>query len=197
MHYPRPRRKFLVRLLAPRVSELTVGSAADKKLARALVDVALAGAADAGPSAQALMTLARKLDAPAVATGLRAAAAKLRKTGKHAEPAGLVILRRLGHSADATPEDGYALAAAELQSGRRDEAVGILRQLLDRGFDVPAALRRDKDVDPERRYQIGFQLLEQRHPAGGEILENLARDGGRGKVAQMAKAKLRSAGARD
>jgi hypothetical protein len=103
------------------------------------------------------------------------------------------VLRLVGHAADATPEDGYALAAAELQAGRRDEALSIVQQLVERGFDVAAALRRDRHVSPEQRYQVGFILAERRHPAAEEILADLA-GSGRSKIATMAKAKLKSAG---
>lgn len=216
------RTQFLVKLLLPRVTELTTGGAAEKKCARALVAAALARGADPGLGAHALLLIARKIDAEATAAGLRTLAAKLRKSGKLGQvdksgkvdksnkavtantavtadnvggtsPA-LVVLRRLGRSADANPDDGYALASAELAAGRRDEALAILRQLLDRGYDVPGALRRDHAIDPEQRYRIGFALLEQRHPAGEEILGDLVRGGGRGKIVQMAKAKLSLAG---
>ncbi len=188
------RTQLLIRLLLPGVTDLTTG-AVEKKVGRALVQAALARATDPAPAAQALMTLARKIDAQAVGAALRAVATKLRKAGKQAGAEGLLVLRRLGHAADATPDDGYALASAELAAGRRDEALSVMRQLLDRGYDVPAALRKDKAVDLERRYQIGFQLMEGRHPAGAEILEGVERDGGRTKFARMAKAKLKSAGA--
>ena len=103
------------------------------------------------------------------------------------------MLRLVGHAADATPDDGYALAAAELRAGRRDEALAIVQQLVERGFDIAAALRRDRHVSPEQRYQVGFTLVERRHPAGEEILTDLA-GSGRNKIATMAKAKLKSAG---
>jgi HEAT repeat protein len=188
------RAQLLIKLLMPRVADLAAG-AAEKQIAKSLVQAALARADDPHPDAHALLMLARKIDAEAVGLGLRALALKLRKAGKHAAPEGLLVLRRLGHAAEATPDDGYALASAELAAGRRDEAVSIMRQLLDRGYDVPVALRKDKTVDLDRRYQIGFQLMEDRHPAGAEILEGVERDGGRSKVARMAKAKLKSAGA--
>jgi HEAT repeat protein len=186
--------EFLCKLLASHASELATGGAAEKKIGRSLVLAAVSRSADPTPAAQALLVLARKIDGETFASGMRALAAKLRKSGHAGVQSALVVLRRLGHSADASPDDGYALASAELVNGRRDEALAILRQLLDRGYDVPASLRRDKAIEPERRYQIGFELLEQRHPSGEEILADLARDGGRGKIARMAKAKLKSAG---
>jgi len=195
---------LLVKLLLPRAAALCAGTAAEKKLARALLEAAIERAKQPGPEGQALLPLARALDSGALADGLRAAAARAararvlprakprRDTPQPAEVA-LALLRRLGHSAEATPQDGYALAIAELGAGHRDEALAIFRQLLDRAFDLPAALRRDRQLDAEARYQIGFQLADQRHPAAEEILGDVAKPG-RGKAAQMAKAKLKSAG---
>jgi len=211
---------LLARLLTPHAAALKGGGAAEKKLVHELVQMAVARAIQPGPEAFALLQLARALDPTAVAMGLRAAVARAAKaearetTKGHSkaasqrknrrggdstpaaasgDAASLVLLRRLGHSADATPEDGYALAVAELAAGRRDEAHGIFRQLLDRGFDVPGALRADGRVDVEARYQIGFRLADERHAAAEELLGDVA-SAGRGKVAQMAKAKLRSSG---
>ena len=122
----------------------------------------------------------------AARAGRQAAEAKGRR-------AALAVLRLVGHANDATPDDGYALAAAELRAGRRDEALAIVQQLVERGFDLAAALRRDRLVTPEQRYQVGFSLVERRHPAGEEVLTDLA-GSGRSKIASMAKAKLKSAG---
>jgi HEAT repeat protein len=185
------RAALLARLLRPRLRALTEAGAAGKKLAKALVANALAriGAGDAG--SDALLSLAREIDRDATGAGLRALAARLQKR-KDGEQA-LAVLRLVGHAGDATPDDGYALAAAELRAGRRDEALAIVQQLVDRGFDLAAALRRDRLVTPEQRYQVGFTLIERRHPAGEEVLSDLA-GSGRSKIASMAKAKLKSAG---
>ena len=195
---------LLAKLLLPRAPALASGNAAGKKLARALLQLAVERAAHPGPEGQALLPLARALDPAALADGLRAAAdraararvlPRARSKGGAAQPAevALALRRRLGHSAEASPQDGYALAVAELGAGHRDEALAIFRQLLDRGFDLAAALRRDRQLEAETRYQIGFHLADQRHPAAEEILGDVAK-AGRGKAAQMAKAKLRSAG---
>ena len=184
------RAALLARLLRPRIRALTEGGAAGKKLAKALLANALTRIGD-GQAADALLPLAREIDRDAAGSGLRAIAAKLQKR-KDAEGA-LAVLRLVGHAADATPEDGYALAAAELRAGRRDEALAIVQQLVERGFDVAGALRKDRQVSPEQRYQVGFILVERRQPAGEEILGDLA-GAGRNKIAKMAKAKLKSAG---
>ncbi|HEY6478150.1 MAG TPA: hypothetical protein VI456_16345, partial [Polyangia bacterium] len=181
----------LGRLLRPRARALAEAGAAGKKLTRALVAVALARVGRGGPQADALVPLARELDRQATTDGLRAEAAKQRKRKNVA--GALAILRLVGQSADATADDGYALAAAELAAGRRDEALIIYSQLLERGFDLAATLRKDRQLDPEQRYQLGFALVERRSPAGEEILSDLATSG-RSKIAAMAKAKLKSAG---
>jgi HEAT repeat protein len=182
---------LLARLLRPRARALLEGGAAGKKLARALVAAAIGRVARGGPQADALVPLARELDRAGTIDGLRAEAARQQKR-KDADGA-LAVLRLLGQSAGATAEDGYALAAAELRAGRREEALLICGQLLDRGFDLPAALRKDRQLDPEQRYQIGFALVERHNAAGEEILSDLAATG-RNKIATMAKAKLKSAG---
>jgi HEAT repeat protein len=186
---------LLARLLRPRARALAQAEAgagaAGKKLARALVSMAVSRAGRGGPNSDVMVPLARELDRAATAAGLRAEAAKLRKR-KNPDGA-LPILRLIGQSADATAEDGYALASAELAGGRRDEALVIFAQLLERGFDLGAALRKDRQLGPEQRYQIGFALVERNHPAGEEILNDLA-SARRNKVASMAKAKLKSAG---
>jgi hypothetical protein len=181
---------LLARLLRPRVRALVESGPAGKKLAKAVLANAVDRVGDGEP-ADALLPLAREIDRDATSEALRALAAKLQKRKDGSEA--LAVLRLVGHAADATPEDGYALAAAELQAGRRDEALSIVQQLVERGFDVAAALRRDRHVTPEQRYQVGFILAERRHPAAEEILADLA-GSGRSKIATMAKAKLKSAG---
>jgi hypothetical protein len=185
------RAALLARLMRPRLRMLAEGGPAGRKLARALVTSVLARIERDGSGAHGLLPLARELDREATSTGLRALAAKLQKR-KDSEAA-LTLLRLVGHGSDASPEDGYALAAAELRAGRRDEALTIVQQLLERGYDVAAALRRDRLVTPAQRYQVGFVLVERRQPAGEEVLTDLAR-AGRNKIATMAKAKLKSAG---
>ncbi len=186
---------LLARLLRPRARALATSGAAGKKLARALVGAAVSRAGKTGGGGAAgdgdLVPLAREIDREATGAGLRAQAVKLQK--RQDSSGALALLRLIGQSADATAEDGYALASAELRAGHRDEALAIAQQLLDRGFDLAAALRRDRGLDPALRYQVGFALCERRHAAGEEILSDLAR-GGRSKVAGMARAKLKSAG---
>jgi len=178
---------LLARLLRPHLRAL------DGKTTRALRIEAIERLAAGAPTPtwEPLLQVAREADPEGTALALREAGAKLRK-GKPERA--LAALRALGRGANATPDDGYAWATLELGAGRRDEAFTIFGQLTERGFDLAAALRRDRGLDAETRYQIGFHFAERRHPVGEEILSAVAEAGGRTKVGQMARAKLRSAG---
>src|SRR5450432_261051 len=178
---------LLARLLRPHLRAL------DGKTTRALRVAAIERLAAGAPAPtwEPLLQVAREADPEGTALALREAGAKLRK-GKPERA--LAALRALGRGANATPDDGYAWATLELGAGRRDEAFTIFGQLTERGFDLAAALRRDRGLDAETRYQIGFHFAERRHPVGEEILSAVAEAGGRTKVGQMARAKLRSAG---
>src|SRR6185369_7395447 len=72
---------LLARLLRPRARALVQGEAgaAGRKMAAALVSLAVARAGRGGAHADAMVSLARELDRAATAQGLRAEAAKQRK----------------------------------------------------------------------------------------------------------------------
>jgi HEAT repeat protein len=179
------RATLLARLLRPHLRNL------DAKATRAVRAAAIDRLSNGKPAWEPLLQVAREADPAATAVALRDAGAKLRK-GKPERA--LAALRALGRGAEATPDDGYAWATLELAKGRRDEAMQIFGQLTDRGFDLAAALRRDRSLEAETRYQIGFHFAERRHPAGEEILTAVAEAAGRTKIGQMARAKLKSAG---
>jgi hypothetical protein len=182
----RDRAELLARLLRPHLVEPL-----DRKLARQIIETAVERFAAGAPTAEALLPVARAVDADATAQALRDLATRLRKGGK-LEPA-LRALRMLGRSRDAAPDDGYALAALELVNGLKDEAFTIIGQLLEQGYDVATALRKDRSLEERHRYEVGFHFVERDHPLGEEVLSAVAARG-RTKVAQMARAKLKSAG---
>src|SRR5262249_59485572 len=102
-------------------------------------------------------------------------------------------------SEGSTDEDRNALAAAELARGVHDtrpaaragdESLRLLGALLDRGVDVGAQLRKDKSLELDHLYYVGFHFSEEGHPLGEELLEEVVKKGGRAKVAKMAKNKL-------
>jgi HEAT repeat protein len=143
-----------------------------------------------------LFATARDADAEGAAETLRALAHKLRKA--HADKA-LAVLRLLCRSEGCTDDDRYALAAAELARGSHDtrpaaragdEALRLFGALLDRGVDVAGQLRKDRSLELEHLYYVGFHFAEEGHPLGEELLRTVADRGGRAKIAKMARSKL-------
>ncbi len=146
---------------------------------------------------EAALDVARDADADAVAIALRALADKLRR-GKKEERARSVY-QVLCKSDRATDDDRYALASLELARSTRDtrpasragdESLRLLSSLLRSGYDVGRALKKDRAVDLEHLYYVGFHFAELDHPVGEELLEEVVKKGGRAKVAKMAKNKL-------
>jgi HEAT repeat protein len=146
---------------------------------------------------EALLDVARDADADAAAAALRALAEKLRK-GKKGERA-LLVYQILCKGDRATDDDRYALASLELAKSNRDtrlasragdESLRLLAGLLRTGYDVGKALKKDRTMDLDLLYYVGFHFTELAHPIGEELLEEVVKQGGRAKVAKMAKNKL-------
>ena len=146
---------------------------------------------------EALLDVARDADADSAAEALRALAQKRRKAKDDDKAAAVYGL--LCRTDRATDDDRYALASLELGRGpkdtrlatrRADESLKILSTLADHGFDVAAALRKDKSLELDALYYVGFHFAEAKEPLGEELLEEVVKKGGRAKVARMAKNKL-------
>jgi HEAT repeat protein len=145
---------------------------------------------------EAHLDVARDADPDAVAEALRALAGRLRKKD---ENKARVVLGILCKSDRATDEDRYALASLELARSNRDtrpasragdEGLRLLGGLLKHGFDVAKALKKDRALELDHLYYVGFHFTEEDHPLGEELLEEVVKKGGRAKVAKMAKNKL-------
>jgi hypothetical protein len=104
----------------------------------------------------------------------------------------------------ATDEDRYRLAVRSLSprasatsaaAHSTDPALERFTQLVGRGFDLPAAMRKDQALSLEQLYYVGFYFAERKHPIGSELLELVVERGGRSKVGKMAKNKLALSGA--
>ena len=145
---------------------------------------------------EAHLDVARDADPDGVAEALRGLAARLRKKD---ENKARVVLSILCKSDRATDEDRYTLASLELARSNRDtrpasragdESLRILGGLLRHGFDVAKALKKDRVLELDHLYYVGFHFTEEGHPLGEELLEEVVKKGGRAKVAKMAKNKL-------
>jgi hypothetical protein len=166
-------------------------------LRKQLLDEALTRLGDGARGWEALLDVVRDADADGVATAVRALAQKLRKA-KNDDKA-VAVLGLLCRSDRATDEDRYALASLELVRGPKDtrpatrhsdESLKMLTSLLSRGFDIGSALRKDKSLELESLYYVGFHFAEAKKPVGEELLEEVVKKGGRTKVGKMAKNKL-------
>jgi HEAT repeat protein len=165
-------------------------------LRKQLLDEAIERIANGERNYEAHLDVARDADPEGVAEALRALAARLRK--KDANKA-RVVLSILCKSDRATDDDRYALASLELARSTRDtrpasrasdESLRLLGLLLRKGFDVARALKKDRVLELDHLYYVGFHFTEVGHPLGEELLEEVVKKGGRAKVAKMAKNKL-------
>lgn len=166
------------------------------QLRKQLLDVATERLADGERNWEALLDVVRDADPDAVAEALRGLAARLRRADRGQAMTVLALLCRSDRGSDA---DRYALASLELLRGARDTrpaaragdpALQRLATLLSRGYDVAAALRKDRTMDLEHLYYVGFHFVEEGHPVGEELLGVVVKKGGRAKLAKMAKNKL-------
>ncbi len=146
---------------------------------------------------ESLLDIVRDADPDAVATALRTLGQKLKKSGN--KDKATAVLSLLCRTDRATDDDRYALATLELGKSAKDtrpasragdEALRQLGALIKRGYDVVSALKKDRGVELEDMFYVGFHLVEEGHPAGDEILEEVVKKGGRAKIAKMAKNKL-------
>lgn len=145
---------------------------------------------------EAHLDVARDADPDGVAEALRGLAGRLRKKDENKSR---VVLAILCKSDRATDEDRYTLASLELARSNRDtrpasragdESLRLLGNLLRQGFDVAKALKKDRVLELDHLYYVGFHFTEEGHPLGEELLEEVVKKGGRAKVAKMAKNKL-------
>ncbi len=188
-----PDRAWVLRnVLRPTAKKIS--SAARKQILEAAMDRLASGER----GYEALLDVARDADPEAVAEALRGLAQKLRR-GAGKEERARSVYQILCKSDRATDDDRYAYASLELSrsnldtrpaSRAGDESLRLLGLLVRNDFDVAKALRKDKGVDLDHLYYVGFHFTEQGHSLGEELLEEVVKKGGRAKVAKMAKNKL-------
>ncbi len=175
-----------------------------KKIAPALrkqiVALALERVKELDRGFEAHLDVAREADPLGVSEGLREIAQKAKKA-KDPDKAH-AVLSLLCKSDKATDDDRYALAVLHLHRSTKDttptaraqdEALLRLGKLLEGGFDVVQALKKDKTLELDDLYYVGFHFTERRQPLGPELLSLVADRGGRTKVGKMAKNKLKLA----
>ncbi|HSQ62693.1 MAG TPA: HEAT repeat domain-containing protein [Polyangiaceae bacterium] len=146
---------------------------------------------------EAQFDVVQSADPAAVAETLRELAQKLQR-GKNEEKA-KTVLGLLLRSDKSTDDDRYALASIELRGSPRDTrpqtragdpSLSRLKHLVTKGYDVAAALRKDRSLELDHLYYVGFHFAEEGHTLGEDLLETVVKKGGKTKVAKAAKNKL-------
>jgi HEAT repeat protein len=149
-----------------------------------------------GEGWQAHADVAREADGKAFAEGLRELAGKIARKKDAPIKSVLTLLARSEH---ATPDDKYKLASMLLKDSHKDtrpaarasdESLVLLEGLAGSSFDVAAALRKDKGLELDDLYYVGFHFAEEQHPLGQELLAEVVKKAGRTKIGKMAKNKL-------
>lgn len=144
-----------------------------------------------------LLELARDAEPKSAADALRSLGVELKRARKL--DAAKTAFRALCRGEFATDEDRYILTSLELARGRRDtnpvarandEQLNALEKLSRAGFDVAAALRKDRAIPADILYYVGFHFAEKDHPLGEELLTEVVQKVGRTKLGKMAKNKL-------
>ncbi len=150
-----------------------------------------------GEGWQAHADIAREADGKALAEGLRELAAKLSRSKKEGSLKSVLTL--LARSEHGSSDDRYRLASILLRGGHKDtrpsarasdESLALLEGLSGSSFDVGAALRKDKSLELDDLYYVGFHFAEEQHPLGAELLAEVVKKAGRTKIGKMAKNKL-------
>src|SRR5207248_2500820 len=126
---------------------------------------------------EAYLDVARDADPSAATEALRTLATRLRKKD---EDRARIVYGILCRSDRATDDDRYQRALLELQKSTKDthptaragdESLRQMQSLLDRGFDLAAALRKDRSLELDDLYYVAFHFAELRNPIGRELLE--------------------------
>ncbi len=184
------------RLLASLLRPLSTHVSAAQR--RKLLDEAIQRLRAGDEGAKALIEVARETAPDKTAEALR----KLYQTLRRQKPArATAVLRELCRSEQARDDDHFRLAVSLLGASAKDtrtrsgdESLELFEKLLRSGHDVVASLVKERSVDLQALYYLGFHLIEQDYPAGEDLLRQVMRKGGRKKIAKMARNKLRLAG---
>lgn len=146
---------------------------------------------------EALFDVVKEASPEDATVALRTVAHKLKKGGHDDRAASVMAI--VCKTDKATDDDRFMLASIELKKSPKDTrpaarandaALHRLKGLLARNFDVGAALRKDRSLELDDLYYVGFHFAEDGAPVGEELLELVAEKGGKTKIARAAKNKL-------
>jgi HEAT repeat protein len=186
-----PDRRWMMRtVIRPMASKVPAA------LRKELLETAIERLSEGERGFEAYLDVARDADSTAAADALRTLSTKLRKKD---EDRARIVYGILCRSDKATDDDRYQRAVLELQKSAKDtlptsragdESLRQMQALLDRGFDLASALRKDRSLELDDLYYVAFHFAEVRNPIGRELLEVVMNKGGRTKIGKTAKNKL-------
>jgi HEAT repeat protein len=168
-------------------------SAAQKKR---LIEHTVTMVEEGTPGYESAVKVAREADSKKAADGLRALAAKLRKKKKNDRAA--VVLGMLERGGEATDEDRFRRAMIALKQSRkdtkpnsrqRDPALKLFQELVDDKVDLWPLLKKERSLDNEERFYLGWHFIEEGEPLGEDLLDDVIKRGPRTKLARMARNK--------
>lgn len=171
----------------------SLNAAQKKKLVAAAESLVEAGT----PGYESVVKVAREADPEGTSAALRELAARLRKRKKDERAAAVLGLLEKGGAA--TDEDRFRRAMLELKKSRKDTkptsrakdpALKHFQDLLDDKVDVGALLRKERGLEQEDRFYLGWHFIEEGEPLGEELLDEVIKKAPRTKLARMAKNKL-------
>jgi hypothetical protein len=150
------------------------------------------------PGYESAVKVAREADGKKAADALRELAAKLRKKKKNDRAA--VVLGLLEKGGEATDEDRFRRAMIALKQSRkdtkptsrqRDPALKLFEELLEAKVDVFKLLKKERSLENEERFYLGWHFIEEGEPLGEDLLDDVIKRGPRTKLARMARNKLK------
>lgn len=174
----------------------SVGDAMTPSQLSKLVDVAVARVDAGSPGYESIVKIARGVAPEPLADGLRALVSTLRRRKNNDKAAAVLGLLEKGDAA--RPEDKFRHAVIALSQSRkdtrpqargRDPALKLFTELLDDGLDVAKRLAKERTVDDEARFYLGWHFIEEGHSFGEELLDDIIARKPRTKLARMAKNK--------
>lgn len=161
-----------------------------------LIEHTVAMVEDGTPGYESAVKVAREADGKMAADALRDLAAKLRKRKKNDRAA--VVLSLLERGGEATDEDRFRRAMIALKQSRkdtkpssrqRDPALKLFAELLDAKVDVFKLLKKERTLDNDERFYLGWHFIEEGEPLGEDLLDDVIKRGPRTKLARMARNK--------
>jgi hypothetical protein len=187
-----PDRAWLIRKVLAPLSKKVPAS-----LRKQMLEEAVDRLQKTGRHWEALFDVVKEAEPDRATEALRVVAQKLKKQGHDERAASVLSL--VCKTDKATDEDRFALATLELKKSPKDTrpaarandaALQRLSGLLARKFDVAGALRKDRSLDLDHLYYVGFHFAEDGNPLGEELLSFVTEKGGKTKLGRMAKNKL-------